>query len=214
MIETLSTLMPQGSLSATAAASVGVVDSVPLYRRGLAAVCERAGLTAVERARLGDLTAKALSAILVVLRSGTDWQELADGTSDVNACPTVAVVPSLAPLLVERALRTGATGIIDISAEPASVIAVLHAAMERKTVLPASLARQLAGETSTAQLTSPLELRRLRALRDGTTVVELGRQEGYSPRQMQRLLSRLYARLGATGRDEALRLAERLGLLG
>lgn len=94
------------------------------------------------------------------------------------------------------------------------MIDVLRAAMERKTVLPSSLAQQLAEESLATQLASPLELRRLQALSEGATVVELGEQEGYSPRQMQRLLSRLYSRLGASGREEALRLAETFGLLG
>jgi DNA-binding NarL/FixJ family response regulator len=206
--------MSQGSFSDAAAASVGVVDSVPLYRRGLGTVCERAGLRAVERTNLNELPAETLSAVLVVLRSGADWQALGDGHAELDGCPIVAVLPSLAPLLVERALQAGATGVVEASAEPANVIGVLRAAIERKTVLPSTLARQLVAESRVAQLTSSQELRRLRALREGATVVELGEQEGYSSRQMQRLLTRLYSRLGATGREDALRLAERLGLLG
>ena len=53
----------------------------------------------------------------------------------------------------------------------------------------------------------------LRALADGVTVASLARASGYSQREMYRLLSALYARLGVDSRTEALLRADRAGLL-
>lgn len=195
------------------AAPVAVVDSVSICRRGLAAICEGASVQTVEGASLKGLQGSEFCAALVVLRSEADWRAIADAGSEMSTCPVVAVVSSLTPLMVERALRAGATGVIEMSAEPATVMDVLREAMERKTVLPSSLARQIAEETLSAQPVSPRELQWLRTLNEGATVAELGRQVGYSPRQMQRLLSSLYTRLDVTGRNDALRLVQRLGLL-
>lgn len=53
----------------------------------------------------------------------------------------------------------------------------------------------------------------LRELAQGSTVTALARTAGYSEREMYRLLAKLYTRLAATGRTEALLAAERWGLL-
>jgi DNA-binding NarL/FixJ family response regulator len=195
------------------AAPVAVVDSVSICRRGLVAICDGASVQAVECASLKDLQGSEFCAALVVLRSEADWRAIANAGSERSTCPVVAVVSSLTPLMVERALRAGATGVIEMSAEPATVVDVLREAMQQKTVLPASVAQQIAEETLGTELVSPTELQWLRALDQGATIAELGHREGYSPRQMQRLLSRLYTRLDVKGRKEALRLAQRLGLL-
>jgi DNA-binding NarL/FixJ family response regulator len=192
---------------------VAVVDSVSICRRGLAAICEGASVQTVECARLKDLKGSEFCAALVVLRSEADWRAMADAGPEMSVCPVVAVVSSLTPVMVERALRAGATGVIEMSAEPATVMDVLREAMERKTVLPSSLARQIAEDTATAQVLSAAELHWLRVLAEGATVSQLAADVGYSRRQMQRLVSRLYSRLGVKGRTEALQLAERLGLL-
>jgi DNA-binding NarL/FixJ family response regulator len=53
----------------------------------------------------------------------------------------------------------------------------------------------------------------LQALASGETVAELSLRLGYSEREMYRRLRRLYSRIGATGRTDALLRASRWGLL-
>lgn len=54
----------------------------------------------------------------------------------------------------------------------------------------------------------------LRSLADSATVGRLARLSGYSEREMYRLLNRVYSRIGAQTRTEALLIAQRRGCLG
>jgi DNA-binding CsgD family transcriptional regulator len=57
------------------------------------------------------------------------------------------------------------------------------------------------------------ELTWLRSLAAGETVTELSLSLGYSERELYRRLRRLYTRMGASGRTDALLRAVRWGLL-
>ena len=95
---------PMGS----GAASVGIVDSVPIFGRGLASLCEQAGLAAVELPGTGETVSEAeLGALVIVLRSEGDWRLLARSCTEASARPIVAVVPTLEAALVEHAFSAG-----------------------------------------------------------------------------------------------------------
>jgi DNA-binding NarL/FixJ family response regulator len=112
------------------------------------------------------------------------------------------------------ALRAGATGAFAIDAELDQIVRVVRSAASGQTLLPLQVARALGRRRSGP----PPQLQRterqyLRRLADGGTVAGLARTSGWSEREMYRLLSAVYVRLGATNRTEALLLAERWGLL-
>jgi DNA-binding NarL/FixJ family response regulator len=105
---------------------------------------------------------------------------------------------------------------VPLHAELDDVLTAIRAAANGYTLMPIDIARDL---TAQGDATLPLpqlsdrELRWLRALADNGTVLSLARSSGYSEREMYRLLSALYERLGTSTRTSALLRADRLGLL-
>ena len=112
------------------------------------------------------------------------------------------------------ALRAGATGAFATDAELDQIVRVVRSAAAGQTLLPLRVARALGrGRSGPPPRLERTERQYLRRLADGGTVAGLARASGWSEREMYRLLSALYVRLGATNRTEALLLAERWGLL-
>lgn len=100
------------------------------------------------------------------------------------------------------------------------VLLAVQAARSGYTPVPVPLARELAGQVGLGgrplgpapQLTAG-QLSWLRSLAAGASTARLAQQTGRADREMARLLSGLYAQLGARTRTEALLHAARLGLL-
>ena len=116
----------------------------------------------------------------------------------------------------DQALRAGAGSAVAWEAPPESIIKVLRALLEDGCLLPVPIARALfVNENPTVDVSeiSSEEVRWLQMIADGVTVAELARQASYSEREMFRLLNRLYQRMGARNRMEALVSAVRSGLL-
>lgn len=196
------------------AAPVAIVDRLPIYRQGLLAALECADMEAVELASLRDLPPGAqFAAVIVVLRSSVDWQRMAAFHVERTEQVLVAVLPSLATPIVERALCTGACGVIDASAIPADVVQVIRAALEGKTLLPSEVAHEVLRETAEGHTLSATKIEWLQGLARGLTVGELAKSAGYSEREMHRHLARLYEQLGVQRLKEALLWAERAGFL-
>jgi DNA-binding NarL/FixJ family response regulator len=198
----------------SAAASLAILDSVPVYRTGLVALCEASGITTVELPSRGELTrAASPGALVAAVRTEADWRFVEQHCARQDAGPVVALVPVLSPLVAERALAAGAAGVIEIGASGDDVIQVVRAALQGKTLLPRGIAHQVGSDAARVRRLSASEIEWLRALARGLTVSKLADEAGYSEREMYRHLSRLYSRLGVRGRTQALLCAERLGLL-
>ena len=204
-------------------AQVALVGLSPVYRYGLVAGLQAAGLTCS--------VVPDLPALLGLLAgNGPDGGAAAPAVvSVVPADQAAAALPLLhrpAPrpvvLVVDEpdvhayadALRGGATGVVSTAMELEEAVAVIRSASTGHTLLPCAMARALCRPLSgPAPALAPREREWLRGLADGGTVAGLARRVGYSEREMYRLLSAVYSRLGATSRTEALLLAERWGLL-
>jgi DNA-binding NarL/FixJ family response regulator len=193
--------------------SVGIVDSAPIYRRGLAAVCEEDALSVHELAPNEIASASDSSALVVVLRSESDWSLLGRTSAQVPTRPTVAVLPALETTLVERAFSAGATGVMEMGATIAEAQSVIQAALSGRALVPRDVERQLATGPPRAEAPSAREVEWLRSLAGGLTVAQLADRAGYSERQMYRRLTRVYEQLGVAGRTQALLHVQRLGLL-
>ncbi len=108
----------------------------------------------------------------------------------------------------------GATGVVSTAMELEEAVTVIRCAASGQTLMPSAVARALCRPLSgPPPALDGRERGWLRTLADGGTVSVLARGVGYSEREMYRLLSGVYVRLGATSRTEALLLAERWGLL-
>lgn len=132
------------------------------------------------------------------------------GRAPETPCVVLLAQPTLARY--REALAAGVTALPAGSADDDVVLAV-QAAVRAFTYLPADAARMLAGHDGDRPVITEQEACWLRALVDGSTVASLARTVGYSEREMYRVLSNLYGRLGAGNRTEALLRADRWGLL-
>jgi DNA-binding NarL/FixJ family response regulator len=135
-----------------------------------------------------------------------------------NRVPGVLSVALLQEADTRRYARALArcTGAVPLDAELDDVVASVWAAARGRALLPTSVVRELAARAETGEAVPDLteqQIRWLRALASSATVTSLAKSAGYSEREMYRLLSALYARLGVTTRTEALLRADRWGLL-
>jgi DNA-binding NarL/FixJ family response regulator len=214
--------MNQGNIHAIGQATalhrpqVALVDLPPVYRRGLGAGLTEAGYVVHQPS---DVVAWAGDGVGTKIAVTTDTETALDLLDCVRSeSPGVITVVLLEDSTLagySRALPR-CTGAVPLHAELEDVLVAIRAAQNGFTLVPADVARLLAarGEAG-ADLPdlSERELGWLRALADNVTVFSLARSSGYSEREMYRLLSALYDRLGATTRTGALLRADRLGLL-
>lgn len=194
---------------------VALVGLSPVYAHGLRLGFTSAGLTCTAVRGVGELPPLLGPGGVVAVLPHADGAALASlQAQDGGRIEAVHVLPDGSVQSYTDALRAGATGAFSADAELEHVLRVVRSAADGHTLLPLHVARAL----SRRRAGTPPQLQRherhyLRRLADGGTVASLARAAGYSEREMYRLLSAVYARLGATNRTEALLLAERWGLL-
>jgi DNA-binding NarL/FixJ family response regulator len=196
---------------------VAVIDSSPAYCLGLAAALTEAGFT-VQKPDDPLRWASKRGARVVILTV-----EPALGAEAVRRFVSAGPDVQLVALLTEPnvsayrdALCFGACGAVGHDDPLAEIVETVGAAARRRTLLPRSIAFEVAnanGTKSTAVKLSGSETQWIRALASGVTVAELADQVGYSERELYRLLKGLYAHLGVERRSEALARAGTLGLV-
>jgi DNA-binding NarL/FixJ family response regulator len=197
-------------------AQVALLNVPPVYRRGLGIGLTEAGYVVQ------------LPTDVAVWARQDAGRKIAVTTDSDAALDALDIVHRQSPdvvsvVLIEEANVAGysrvlprCTGAVPLHAELDDFLTAIRAAENGFTLMPIDIARELTaqGDVSLAppQL-SDRELRWLRALADNGTVLSLARSSGYSEREMYRLLSALYERLGTSSRTSALLQADRLGLL-
>jgi DNA-binding NarL/FixJ family response regulator len=194
--------------------TVGLVNGWPVYVAGLSAALRDSGFV------LEQVTDPASWAyqqqdplMLVAVHDEVAFDLVVDLTSD-PATTVVTLVDELNLVSVQTSLQAGAFGAVSLRGEPGDVVLALRAALSGSVLIPDSVARTMAGRGRPgAPEISVEQIGWLRGMASGLTVAELGRESGHSERDMFRRLSRLYRRLGARDRTQALLIAERLGLL-
>jgi DNA-binding CsgD family transcriptional regulator len=126
--------------------------------------------------------------------------------------PVVVLLNTPEPSAILEAITAGATGAIHWTASETELLRAIDAAMAGLAILPVELIRALA-PGSEVWLLSEEETMCIRSIASGETVSSLAETIHYSERETFRRLKNLYRRLGATGRDEAIARAAKLGLL-
>ena len=113
---------------------------------------------------------------------------------------------------IARALQAGAKAYIlkDISAD--EMIACVHAVLAGKTYLAPAAAAKLAERVTRVQLT-PRELSALQLMADGKANKEIAADLGITERTVKTHLGHLFEKLGVTSRTEAVKVANRRGLV-
>lgn len=196
---------------------VAVFNAPPIYAAGLAGVLSASGyaLEQVTDPKIW-LRRHPRGAVLLGVHDTGDLDLVVELKAEDPDSVVVTLVDSVSVSTVHASLRAGAAGSVSLGASASEVVLTLTAALSNNVVIPAPVARFMIRNSDSHQPPegiSPDELSLLRALASGETVVDLGFRLGYSEREMYRRLRRLYSRMGATGRTDALLRAARLGWL-
>lgn len=194
--------------------TVAVVDAVPTYKLGLEAALAAAQLNVANptNTRAWARTMRE-AAVVVTLRSAQDEELLHDLHVDRPERPLVAILTAVHSVSFRQALVMGAHAAVAWNCSPEEIVGVVRAALRGRALLPTDVVRSIALDNNSEPPFSNAEKGWLDQLAQGIRVTQLARQTGYSEREMHRLLQRLYGRLGAASRSEALVKATRMGLL-
>lgn len=195
---------------------VAVVDPLPVFQHGVAAILSSAGhvveapadVLAWVRRRQGGL-------VLLTLRSAPDW-ELLGRLSQTEPGPVlIALLEEESIAAGARAIRAGAQSVLPRQATERSLERAVAATMEGHAVMPVAVALALTAGVSPSNINrsalSSEQVSWLRQLAAGSTVARLASEAGYSERAMFRLLRSLYRTLGVRTRIEAIMRAQEQG---
>lgn len=125
----------------------------------------------------------------------------------------VALLEGTAHDLGPAALRRGATVVMDRSSHPRDVLTAVHLALQGRVVLPSRLLTELIGSDEFVLALDEAELMLLQELADGATVQRMARHRYQATRTVERSLRRLYLRIGADSRMQAVAKASQMGLV-
>jgi DNA-binding NarL/FixJ family response regulator len=176
-----------------------------------------AGLEALERDDLLAWSAVSeISLVLVTAESSDSWSLIAD-LRRLESEPIILV------LLVEatldsyvRAMTMGVSGVASRDASPELIRRVAVEALQGRCLLPREVVVSLVarlGATRSGHRPLDRDVEWLRALAQGTSIMQMAVGAGYSERTMYRLLNGMYRRIGAKNRTEAILLATQSGWL-
>lgn len=194
---------------------VAVFNAPPIYAAGLAGVLSTTGYAL-------ELVADPLywlkrhrdCAVLVGIHEASDLDIVVDLKSEEPGSVVVTLVDEVDVPAIQASLSAGAAGSLSLNAPAAEVLLILNAAMSNNVVIPSQIAKTLArtkAKSLPPSMVEPHELEWLRLMAEGETVAELCVRVGYSEREMYRRLRRVYSRMGATGRTDALLKGARFG---
>lgn len=202
---------------ADGAVRLGVADECPARKRGIASALREGGFA------IDDVTdpfrwSCEQGLRLLVLGSLSDRDQghlVADLRCASESLRLVAMVSESSVRVYRELLAAGATGVVHEDAELHEICAVVESALRGRSLFPAHVAQGLAsgGWDSGEEVATESEARWLQALADGATVANLAVTEGYSEREMYRLLRGLYARLAVPNRSRAIVYGVRLGII-
>jgi DNA-binding NarL/FixJ family response regulator len=193
-------------------ATVLVIERLPAYRRGLAAALAESGFVVGELGAVEE-PMRAADAIVLTVDCEESWAALVQVVA--SGLAVVALLEDSGVSSYRRALRLGVAGAVGRDAPTEQIVAVVRAALDRKTLIPCPIARRLADRCGAEEPLpiSDSEARWLRAMAEGTTIASMAQGARYSERQMHRLIAKLYKRIGAANRQQALVFAARHGIL-
>lgn len=130
----------------------------------------------------------------------------------------VALLANTASDLGPAALRHGANVVLDRSSDPRDVILSAHLARRGAALVPARILHKLIAPAANGPgglgiTLDDSERALLQDLADGATIERMARHRHQATRTVERHLRRLYLRIGAASRAQAVAKASRLGLV-
>ncbi len=187
---------------------IGVANTPPVYTLGLAGALSHGQFEIEDAIEPREWIERHESAVLLLgIHNPDDLKLVVDLTATGHDRVVVTIVDRLDSMRLKACLDAGAVGAVDLTATPEEVAIVLEGALMGKTVLSATLARDLTESGAhpglAADLTSD-ERSLLRGLVSGKTIHQLGFECGYSDREIHRRLQKVYRKVGVKGRIEAI----------
>jgi DNA-binding NarL/FixJ family response regulator len=196
---------------------VGVFNASPVYVMGLSGLLSSCGYTLEPVTDpVGWLRHHRGAAVLVGVDDEADLDVVVALKAEEPNSVVVTLIDEVSVAAFQASLSAGATGSIGRDAGATQVLLAFNAAMTDNVVIPAAVARSLAASNCKSEAPSRIDQRELfwlKALASGETVAELCDRIGYSEREMYRRLRRLYSKIGASNRTDALLKATRYGWL-
>ncbi|MEU9333243.1 response regulator transcription factor [Streptomyces sp. NPDC048290] len=199
--------------------ALAVVDPEPAYRRRLATAGAGAGFTVVHPRDPVQWAAQHDGVLLLAVEA-VDGPDAVRRIRKVNSRVTVVVLTELAEADTAHAvLSQGATVVLDRRTDPREVLLTVHLARSGHALLPARLLPGLLGHRSPATAPHPgidlddADRELLQDLAAGATVRRMARHRYQAPRTVERHLRRLYSRIGAGDRVQAVAKATQMGLI-
>jgi DNA-binding NarL/FixJ family response regulator len=198
------------------AVRVAVVDPLPMFRHGVAAVLSAAGHRVDTPADLLRWAARRSSAlVLLTLVGEVEWRLLVRLCEGPGRAPAVvALTDGGTAMLGMRAIQAGARSVVPRGAPAALLRRTVEATIDGQSVMPTAVTSLLisasGADRSRAAATGASWLTQLAS---GMTVAQLAVRTGYSERAMFRLLKSLYQEMGVTTRVEAIMRAREWGWL-
>jgi DNA-binding NarL/FixJ family response regulator len=193
---------------------IAVWDPLPAYRRGISAILDNAGFRVEELEEPSDFIAWSVEeekhVALVTIEAGKSahgWRVIAQLRQLESEPIVLALLSDSTVDLYVNAIAAGATSAVARDASPELIRQVFVEAVQGRALLPSFVITALVTQLRPVQAEdrpSDRDIEWLGALSKGTPVAELARSAGYSERAMYRLLSDLYARIGARNRTEAI----------
>ena len=185
-------------------------DLVPAYS-------EAFGLCGWELRQVADLrqwvTTQPAALLLVKISHSDDWGRLEQLVRLNPDATVVALLLRSAPSFYRRAFLTGAAGVAAVTDPPAHIARVLQVAISKYALVPVSALREGATTAAARPVITEAHRALLHDLAAGLSTEEIARQENCSERTVYRRLRGLCANLQVGGRDEAIAVARRLGLM-
>ncbi len=196
---------------------VGVFNAPPVYAVGLADALQGSPYAV---ATVTDVAAwiehNPETIILIMVHEPGDLDLVVDLRSGAPETAVITVLDSVTVDAVAASLRAGATGSVGLYSSAEEVVLAIDAARSANVVMPAGIARSMMKTVLSGvdlRMLSEADIGCLHSLARGEKVADLASRSGYSEREMYRRLRRLYARMGVSGRTEALLLAARWGVI-
>ena len=198
------------------AVRIAICDPLPLFRVGVMTAAAQDGITVDEPADvLGWAVQQPEPIVLISLTSPVQWDLLTRLHRESPNATVIGLHDDVTENLSLRAIMAGAVSVLPRDATPQVLCNVCMAVRQGIATLPiASLLELVRSGRRWAAEDVVLEEREsawLRRLAGGLTVAQIAEAAGYSERMMFRLLRDLYAKLGVSGRTEALLCAREHG---
>lgn len=154
--------------------------------------------------------------LMLMVNQPEDYDLVVDLRAESPGSVVITLLDPVSADAVAASLRAGATGAVGLFSSSEEVALAIEAASEAKVVMPTELARSMMKSSLSKvdpRMLTANDIECLRRLAAGEKVANLAVRFDYSEREMYRRLRRLYSRMSAAGRTEALLLAARWGLI-